>query len=869
MLDVDGNIRSGGQLSGGQVRINYIFPNTQNLQFSSGSTTNTVAVTMFTSSGNWVYQPAQSATDLGYRIAINGPSISGSLYVSGSTIMTGSLNVTQGITGSLQGTASYATTSSNILGGTTNYIPKWLSATTLGSSVIYENSFNIGIGITNPGAKLAISGSLSNYVLGLKANNSDRGGFFIEGDSGITLHLENGSGVRYLIISSSGDSYINAGNFGIGKTTPNTKLDINGDTTISGSLIVTQNISASSFTGSLQGTASYATTASYARTATVFPYTGSAIITGSLGVTGSIEILSTSSIADTLLTIKGRVGTDTASIQITPQEIRFNNYAGDGGDILSLQFKDPSSLPGSSTLYFPSNNNSVTLATTVNNESADYYGNITLTTVPTASYVTGSIFTNSNSAASASYAITASYAMNGGGSVGPGTINKLAKFTGTSTIGNSSVTDDGTTLTMTTNIKILDPNNPSLIYIGGTNAGLALDAKYGGGYSEMYINRAGTGNQAKLWFTTGNFDTGSFASSGNGWNMGMTNNSGVSDFKIGEGDIYNDSGVALTIQTSSKYVGINKVSPQYNLDVSGSGNFSDGLTVTGSLTISGSLAVSGSINGLQIGLGNLNDLNSISIGQSLMNTTGAGQYNISIGYSSSFNLTTGQQNTVIGYGALKTSQAGSFNTTVGLNSMVYASCSRGVAVGYETLASASHDYNVALGFRTLRALQSGSFNTGFGGVALQNITSGSGNTAIGYGSIGNIGTGSFNTAIGFTSLNLNGRGTQNTSIGAYAGALNATGSGNVFIGYSAGYNETGNDKLYIANSSTTTPLIKGEFASGSVTIQDILILPPRTTTPTSPITGSIIISGSSGANLNLYIYTGYGANAGWAKITAV
>jgi len=111
MLDVDGNIRSGGQLSGAQVRTNYILSNTQNLQFSSGSVNNpttTVAATMFTGSGNWVYQAAQGATDLGYRVAINGPGISGSLYVSGSTVMSGSLNVIQGITGSLFGTSSWA-----------------------------------------------------------------------------------------------------------------------------------------------------------------------------------------------------------------------------------------------------------------------------------------------------------------------------------------------------------------------------------------------------------------------------------------------------------------------------------------------------------------------------------------------------------------------------------------------------------------------------------------------------------------------------------------------------------------------------------------------------------------------------------------
>ncbi len=51
---------------------------------------------------------------------------------------------------------------------------------------------------------------------------------------------------------------------------------------------------------------------------------------------------------------------------------------------------------------------------------------------------------------------------------------------------------------------------------------------------------------------------------------------------------------------------------------------------------------------------------------------------------------------------------------------------------------------------------------------------------------------------------------NNTYIGAYAGH-SATGGSNVFLGYQAGYNETASNRLYIDNSSTTSPLIYGEF----------------------------------------------------------
>jgi len=77
-----------------------------------------------------------------------------------------------------------------------------------------------------------------------------------------------------------------------------------------------------------------------------------------------------------------------------------------------------------------------------------------------------------------------------------------------------------------------------------------------------------------------------------------------------------------------------------------------------------------------------------------------------------------------------------------------------------------------------------------------------------------------------------------------------------------------NGAFDISGSTTIT----GSFlVTGSTTLNNILVLTPRTTTPTiaTTATGSIMLSGSSGANLNLYVYTGAGAVNGWAKITAV
>lgn len=77
---------------------------------------------------------------------------------------------------------------------------------------------------------------------------------------------------------------------------------------------------------------------------------------------------------------------------------------------------------------------------------------------------------------------------------------------------------------------------------------------------------------------------------------------------------------------------------------------------------------------------------------------------------------------------------------------------------------------------------------------------------------------------------------KNTALGSEAGYTSVSGRGNVFLGYRAGYSELGNDKLYISNSETTTPLIKGDFAAQTLTITGTL----TATSLVGPITATTI-----------------------------
>ena len=66
-------------------------------------------------------------------------------------------------------------------------------------------------------------------------------------------------------------------------------------------------------------------------------------------------------------------------------------------------------------------------------------------------------------------------------------------------------------------------------------------------------------------------------------------------------------------------------------------------------------------------------------------------------------------------------------------------------------------------------------------------------------------------------------GEGNVMIGVFAGE-NTSGGGNVFIGNRAGRFETGSDKLYIANSDTAQPLLLGDFAVPTLTINGDLVV---------------------------------------------
>ncbi len=221
--------------------------------------------------------------------------------------------------------------------------------------------------------------------------------------------------------------------------------------------------------------------------------------------------------------------------------------------------------------------------------------------------------------------------------------------------------------------------------------------------------------------------------------------------------------------------------------------------------LAGTLLVSGSCNiyiGCAAGLQSVKTSGNIGIGsQALKNSTGidAGSVslacNIAIGHGSAINLTTGRSNTAIGHASLYYTETSLNNTAVGYFAGFKVKGTGNTVMGYQTgLCIDTGEYNVLIGANAGQYL-SGGYNTAVGSAALFGVNS-------------NLTTGLYNTAVG--------RAAGRRAIG--------NSNRNVYIGNCAGpsSNVEQNYQLYIGQHHGETPLIRGDFNTGVLTINSCL-----------------------------------------------
>jgi hypothetical protein len=142
-----------------------------------------------------------------------------------------------------------------------------------------------------------------------------------------------------------------------------------------------------------------------------------------------------------------------------------------------------------------------------------------------------------------------------------------------------------------------------------------------------------------------------------------------------------------------------------------------------------------------------------------------------------------------------------------------------IAIGsYAMYSSETVGNSIAIGENALR-LNTGDQNIAIGKDAMNQHGFGDGNTALGSDALSRNISSIDNVALG-KSAGYNASGDENTFVGAFASNGLATHfkDGSINIGAFSGYVDTNADRLYIENSSGTTPLIGGDFIYKSVGI---------------------------------------------------
>ncbi len=220
------------------------------------------------------------------------------------------------------------------------------------------------------------------------------------------------------------------------------------------------------------------------------------------------------------------------------------------------------------------------------------------------------------------------------------------------------------------------------------------------------------------------------------------------------------------------------------------------------------------------------DNQNAAVGKYALQLNSTGSWNAAFGYNCLNQTTTGTGNSAFGHKSMQNNISGHANVAVG-ESALFNNISAGnnTAIGYGAAYHNTASNTTAIGYYALHNNTTG-LNVGIGANAMLSNTTGTNNVALGSSSLIYNETGNYNTAIGHRA----GYGTNGTSI-----------SGCVFIGCSAGENNTTDNKLFIDNSNTATPLIGGDFSTNQVDINGTIKI-----TGGSPGANKVLTSDASG-----------------------
>ncbi len=317
------------------------------------------------------------------------------------------------------------------------------------------------------------------------------------------------------------------------------------------------------------------------------------------------------------------------------------------------------------------------------------------------------------------------------------------------------------------------------------------------------------GNQTLRFNTTGSNNTAlGFEAGPDSGSVNLTNATAIGAFsQVSESNAVVLGGTG----PNAVKVGIGTPTPASTLDVRGTGSFSGlvtfaaGQTFPGTGTITGvtagtGLTGGGTSGGVTLNVDTTKVVTAITAGTGLTGGGTGGVQTLNLDTTkvpllSAANLFTTSQSVTGNLTASGTVTGSVVNATTSFNlggsTFAFGSTqTQNVFLGFAGNSTTSGTANTGGGYQALMSLGSGNTNTAFGALALLDDTVGTNNTAVGYQSLLGDQDGFNNTATGVGALTINSSGSDNTAIGTFAMYYNGTGSGNTALGFLAGPDST-------------------------------------------------------------------------------
>ena len=454
------------------------------------------------------------------NVGIGNSSPSQKLHVTGNARITGGIYDSANAIGTSgqvlsstgTGTSWVTPTTGTITGsGTTNYVTKFTGTSSIGNSLIYDNGTNVGINNTSPNYALDVIGSASissniytNNVFGLSF------GTVGYANSNTLINTYTGKDILFSVNNSEKMRVTSAGDVGIGTSSPISKLHTTGTATIGGGVF--------SSSGTMQlltgGASPISNRITYSTDGTGWKF--------AIGKNQSGTVTDQFVIQD-----NGNVGIGTSSPVRKLDVAALSMFNGaqvrstDDGSTLVGFFGNRSGWTGgsldnnlsigaytSNICFFTNNSVSESMRiTSAGNVGIGTTSPSQLLHVAGNARITGAVYDSSNSAGSSGQVLsstatgTAWVTGGGGGGIsGSGTTNTIPKFTGTTAIGNSNISDDGSLITTTTDVSV------NGVTVGRGAGNISTNTVVGG--AAFTANSSGSNNTA-IGYAAGKYIDGS------------------------------------------------------------------------------------------------------------------------------------------------------------------------------------------------------------------------------------------------------------------------------------------------------------------------------------------------------------------------